>query len=112
MERTWLRSRESLALTKSNELLMSRSIQITFDQKQEMQEIHRVQNFAEELSRNLEAKDGWGKLPMTDADRATTHILIRNVHAKKLTRVLAFVETLLKKHHFERVNVSDIHQPE
>ena len=77
---------------------MARSIQIVFDDKHD---IHRVRNFAEELSRSLDEKAGYGQLPMADADRATTRIQVQNVPARKMSRALAFVETLLKKHYFE-----------
>jgi hypothetical protein len=38
---------------------------------------------------------------MADADRATTHIRISDIHARKLRRVVTFVRKLLLKHHFE-----------
>ena len=69
---------------------MSRAIQIEFDVKDDIH-IHQIQNFAEELSLCLEAEPGWGSLPMEEADRASTLLHIRDVHARKLTRVIAFV---------------------
>jgi hypothetical protein len=38
---------------------------------------------------------------MDDADRATTHIFIGNVNARKVSRVLAFVKKLLEKHYLQ-----------
>jgi hypothetical protein len=44
---------------------------------------------------------------MADADRATARIRISAVHARKISRVMAFIEALLKKHYLHvGVNVS------
>jgi hypothetical protein len=89
---------------------MSRSIEIVFADKTD---IHKVRNFGEELSRNVETKAGWGHLPMAEVDRATTQLHIGNVHARNIKRVSAFIETLLKKHYLDHcVNVFDIHSVE
>jgi hypothetical protein len=87
---------------------MARSIEIVFN---DQSGIHEVRNFAEELSRGLEAKSGWGQLSMADADRATAHIRISAVHARKISRVMAFIEALLKKHYLHvGVNVSHVEE--
>jgi hypothetical protein len=81
---------------------MSRSIEIAFQiAPDDYEGIHRVRNFAEELSRSLEAEAGSGSVPMEDADRATTRLRISDIHARKVRRVMAFVRELLLKHHFE-----------
>jgi hypothetical protein len=86
---------------------MSHSIEIVFPEKDHLY-VHKVRNFAEELSRSLEPQKGWGQLSMNDADQATTYLHVRNVHSRQVSRVLAFVEALLKKHYLdEAVKVSD-----
>jgi hypothetical protein len=79
---------------------MSRTIEIIFPVRDHIY-VHQVRNFAEELSRSLALEAGWGNLPMDDADRATTHIFIGNVNARKVSRVLAFVKKLLEKHYLQ-----------
>jgi hypothetical protein len=57
--------------------------------------LHRVRNLAEELSLSL---GNLGVLPMAEADRATTKIVVSNIHARRLGRCKQLVARLLKEH--------------
>jgi hypothetical protein len=71
---------------------MARTVEITFPESSGM---HRVRNFAEELSLAL---GELGELPMDQADAATTKVVVRNVARRDLGRCKQLIERLLKKH--------------
>ncbi len=75
---------------------MPRWIDITF---REPADIHRVRNFAEELSLVLD-REHLGSLPMDEADRAVGHVRITAVRARVLNRLLARVKEILVAHGF------------
>lgn len=72
---------------------MARTIEIAFP---ETSGIHRVRNFAEELSRSL---GDLGNLPMEQADAATTRVTISEVHSRQLGRCRQLIDSMLKKHY-------------
>jgi hypothetical protein len=71
---------------------MAKAIQIAFP---ESSGIHRVRNFAEELSSTL---GDLGDLPMEQADAATTKIIVSRIHARDLGSCRQFVIRLLERH--------------
>ncbi len=71
---------------------MARAIEITFPNSSG---IHRVRNFAEELSLSL---GDLGVLPMEHADAATTVVVISKIHTRRLGRCKQLIERLLEKH--------------
>ncbi len=77
---------------------MSRRVIISFDQESGL---HRVRNFAEELSLALR-RQGVGSLPMEQADTTTDRLEITAIPARKLRRLLAFTMRLLVKHHLDK----------
>ena len=80
---------------------MSRSITLRFDLNAggdpEFLNIHKVRNFAEALSLELERSE-LGSLPMHEADRATMQVRITNIRKRNLRRCLALVDELLDQH--------------
>ena len=73
---------------------MSRSVSIIF---RDAQDIHKVRNFAEELSLTIERGE-WGRFPMDEADATTDRILVTDIHARQLRRVEVLINDLLRKH--------------
>ena len=71
---------------------MARAIEITFPKSSGL---HRVRNFAEELSLSL---GDLGVLPMDQADAATTIVVVSNIPTRRLGRCKHLIERLLKKH--------------
>jgi hypothetical protein len=71
---------------------MARTIEITFV---ESAAVHRVRNFAEELSLSLEEL---GELPMAQADAATTRVAVAKIAKRDLGRCRQLVTRLLEKH--------------
>jgi hypothetical protein len=71
---------------------MARTIEIKFP---EGWGIHRVRNFAEELSLAL---GDLGELPMEQADAATTGVVVSSIHKQDLGRCRQLVIRLLEKH--------------
>lgn len=71
---------------------MLRSIRIEFAPSAG---VHRVRNFAEELSLTL---GELGSLPMALADAATTELLVMDIHRRDVNRCRALIDSLLKKH--------------
>jgi hypothetical protein len=80
---------------------LSRSITIRFDLNAggdpEFLNIHKVRNYAEALSLELERSE-LGSLPMDEADRATTHVRITRIRKRNLRRCLVLVDELLDQH--------------
>ena len=80
---------------------MPRSITLRFDLNAggdpEFLNIHKIQNFAEALSLELDRSE-LGSLPMDDADRATSHVRISQIRKRNLRRCLALVDELLDQH--------------
>lgn len=80
---------------------MSRSITLRFDLNAggdpEFLNIHKIRNFAEALSLELERSE-LGSLPMDEADRATTHVRIAKLRKRNLRQCLALVDELLDQH--------------
>jgi hypothetical protein len=73
-------------------LAMSRTIEITFV---ETAGVHRVRNFAEELSLNL---GDLGDLPMEQADTAINKVVVSKIAKRDLGRCKQLVVRLLAKH--------------
>jgi hypothetical protein len=71
---------------------MTRTLEITFPQASG---IDRVRNFAEELSLSL---GDLGKLPMEQADAATTKVTVSEIHNRQLGRCRQLIDRMLKKH--------------
>jgi len=71
---------------------MARTIEITFV---DTAGLHRVRNFAEELS--LELGD-LGELPMEQADTAINMVVVSKIAKRDLGRCRQFVVQLLAKH--------------
>jgi hypothetical protein len=82
---------------------MSRAIEITFP---EGSRLHRVRNFAEELSRAL---GELGSLPMAQADAATTTVVVSHIPKRKFGRCRQLVERMLIKHLMSREAVISAH---
>ena len=74
---------------------LGRTIEITFP---ESSGLHRVRNFAEELSMSL---GELGSLPMEQADHAKHQLRISNIPKRKLGRCRQLIERLLVKHLME-----------
>ena len=74
---------------------MARAIEITFP---DTSGVHRVRNFAEELSLALGELGDLGELPMAEADRATTRVVVANIPKRKLGRCRQLIDRLLTKH--------------
>ena len=88
---------------------MPRSIQIRFATTATL---HRVRNFAEELSLALSREQKLGSLQMKDADMAIDHVVISDVPAAKLTRSISLVRELLLSHKLnEEADVSALNPP-
>ena len=68
--------------------------------------VHRVRNFAEELSLKLTSEGSLGQLSMDDADAAMALVRVTQVPATKLTRSLKLVNELLRFHHLS--NEADV----
>lgn len=73
-----------------SELIM-KSLELKF----RIRDIHKIRNFAEDLSLHL---NDLGSLPMDEADQATDTVVVHDVHARQLRRCRAHVERFLKKH--------------
>lgn len=71
---------------------MAKAIEISFP---ESSGLHRVRNFAEELSLAL---GDLGVLPMAQADAATTVVVVSDVHTRRLGRCRQLIVRLLEKH--------------
>ena len=80
---------------------MSRSTTLRFDLgaggDPEFLNIHKIRNFAEALSLELERSE-LGSLPMDEADRATTQVRITAIRKRNLRRCLALVDEVLAQH--------------
>ena len=76
---------------------MARSVSIIFKNPPSR---HQVWIFAEELSLVIERGE-WGHYPMAEVDAVADRILVRNVRAQQLRRVLALIIDLLRKHYLE-----------
>ena len=76
---------------------MSRLVSIVF---RDAPSIHKVRNFAEELSLSIERED-LGLLPMDEADTAIDRVLVTTVHARKLRRAVELINKLLRKHYLQ-----------
>ena len=74
---------------------MSRALQIRFATTSS---IHRVRNFAEELTLAFRREQKLGSLQMEDADAAADRILVSHVPAARLTRSIRLVSELLSSH--------------
>jgi hypothetical protein len=77
---------------------MARTIEITFPEgsgPEQALNIHRVRNFAEALSLSL---GKLGELPMEQADRATTKIVVSKIAKRDVARCKRLVARLLVKH--------------
>jgi hypothetical protein len=55
-------------------------------------------DFAEELSLIIERGE-WGRFPMAEADATTDRILVTNIRARQLRRVVVLINDLLHKHY-------------
>jgi len=71
---------------------VARTLEITFPESSGR---HRVRNFAEELSLSL---GDLGKLPMEQADAATTQVVISDIPKRQLGRCRQLIDRMLKKH--------------
>lgn len=71
---------------------MARSLEIAFP---DSSGVHRVRNFAEELSLSLGAL---GELPMEQADAATNRLVISKIAKRDVGRCKQLVARLLEKH--------------
>jgi hypothetical protein len=71
---------------------MAKTIEISFPPSSG---IHRVRNFAEELSLSL---GDLGELPMEQADAAATKVVVSKIHGRDLARCRRLVAQLLEKH--------------
>ena len=73
---------------------MAKSVNIIFKNPPSS---HQMWFFAEELSLVIE-RGNWGIYPMSDADAVTDRILVSNIRARQLRRVLGLINELLGKH--------------
>jgi hypothetical protein len=71
---------------------VARTLKITFP---ETSGAHRVRNFAEELSLSL---GDLGKMPMEQADAATTQVSISDIPKQQLGRCRQLIDRMLKEH--------------
>jgi hypothetical protein len=71
---------------------MAKTIEINFPASSG---VHRVRNFAEELSLAL---GDLGELPMEQADAATTKVVVSKIHGRDFTRCRELVVRLLEQH--------------
>jgi hypothetical protein len=79
-------------------------------------DVHKLRNFAEDLSRSLEdieparphaggrarhlrdTEKGLGSLPMSEADSAVDVLVVTKIRTSRIRRCRRFIETLLEKH--------------
>jgi hypothetical protein len=78
---------------------MPRRIRIDFDFRGDPPDIHRVQNFGEDLYR-MHLRDDTVDCSIDEIDRATTVIFATIRSARKSRRVLAEIEALIREHGF------------
>ncbi len=71
---------------------MAMAIEITFP---ESLGLHRVRNFAEELSSAL---GDLGNLPMEQADSAITRVIVSDIPKREFGRCRQLIERILAKH--------------
>jgi len=75
---------------------MARTIEIRFD---DTAGVHRVRNFAEELSQAL---GDLGELPMEEADRAINMVVVSKIAKRDVGKCRQLVVRLLEKHMMAR----------
>jgi hypothetical protein len=108
----WHSDAKVVIVSNSNSMraALSRSIMLRFDLnaggEPEFVNIHKIRNFAEALSLELDRSE-LGSLPMDEADRATTQVRITEIRKRNLRRCLALVDELLDQHFMK--DGTDVH---
>jgi hypothetical protein len=74
---------------------MAVTIEIAFPERSGL---HRVRNFAEELSLTL---GGLGGLPMDQADAGTTKVVVSKIHKHEVGKCEQLIQRLLENHRMQ-----------
>lgn len=83
---------------------MARTLTIRFDivQAEQFSLMHRVQNFGEDVFRELRVTQ-WGEIDIHEVDRAMDCLVVRRVANSKLRRLKAWIEKEMVRQHIEGI---------
>ncbi|MEQ1950646.1 hypothetical protein [Mesorhizobium sp. CN2-181] len=81
---------------------MTRSLTIHFDpaQAEQFLLIHRVQNFGEDVFRELRVTQ-WGEIDIHEVDTATDCLVVRRIANSKVRRLKAWIEREMARQHLK-----------